>query len=99
MRDERLDRLADLLLNYSLQLKAGDMFEVNGGYAAKPLIKALLKRAHIIGAVPFFKLTGRTSSAAFSTALSAPNIRKNRNPPSTRSWNGKRNTGTIWSRT
>jgi aminopeptidase len=56
MHDERLDRLADLLLNYSLKLKAGDLFEINGGVTAKPLIKSLLRRAHKIGAVPFVKL-------------------------------------------
>lgn len=33
MRDERLDRLADLLVNYSLKLK-GDLFEINGGLPA-----------------------------------------------------------------
>ena len=43
MRDERLDRLADLLLNYSLKLKKGELFEINGGLPAKPLIKALQK--------------------------------------------------------
>jgi aminopeptidase len=57
MRDERLDRLADLLLTYSLKLKKGDLFEINGGIPAKPLIKSLIKRAHTVGAVPFVKLT------------------------------------------
>ncbi len=56
MRDERLDRLSDLLLTYSLQLKKGDLFQINGGVAAKPLIKSLLQRAHALGAVPFVKL-------------------------------------------
>jgi aminopeptidase len=56
MRDERLDRLSDLLLNYSLKLQPGDLFEINGGVPAKPLIKSLLRRAHAIGAVPFVKL-------------------------------------------
>ena len=65
MRDERLDRLADLLLNYSLTLKKGDMFEVNGGYAAKPLMKALLRRAHVVGAIPYFKVTDDELSRLF----------------------------------
>ena len=34
MRDDRLDRLADLLLNSSLKLKKGDLFEINGGVPA-----------------------------------------------------------------
>ncbi len=65
MRDERLDRLADLLLNYSLKLKKGDLFEINGGVPAKPLIKALQKSAHAIGAVPFVKLSDDEISRLF----------------------------------
>ena len=56
MHDERLDRLANLLLCGSLGLQKDELFEINGSVAAKPLIKALLKRAHAIGAVPFVKL-------------------------------------------
>ena len=65
MRDERLDRLADLLLTYSLHLQAGDMFEINGGLPAKPLIKALQREAHVIGAIPFVKLTDDEISRLF----------------------------------
>jgi aminopeptidase len=65
MRDERLDRLADLLINYSLKLKKGELFEINGGIPAKPLIKALQKHAHAAGAVPFVKLTDDEISRLF----------------------------------
>ncbi len=65
MRDERLDRLADLLLTYSLGLKTGEMFEINGGLPAKPLIMALQRKAHTIGAIPFVKLTDDEISRQF----------------------------------
>jgi leucyl aminopeptidase (aminopeptidase T) len=95
MRDERLDRLADLLLKYSLKLQPGELFEINGGVPAKPLIKALQKRAHAIGAVPFVKLVDDESPVS-SSASSTRSILKNPSPPSTRSSNGKPSTGITW---
>jgi len=57
MKDERLHELATLLLNYSLGLQKGELFEINSGIRAKPLIKELIREAHRIGAVPFLKLS------------------------------------------
>ena len=56
MRDERLFRFADMLLNYSLGLKEGDLFQINSGIGAKPLIKALMIESKKIGAIPFLHL-------------------------------------------
>ena len=56
MYDARLSKLADLLVGYSLGLREGDLFEINGAAASKPLIKELLKSAQQIGAVPYVKL-------------------------------------------
>lgn len=56
MKDERLQKLAKLLLGYSLNLQKGELFEINGGIPAKPLIKELMKEAHQMGAVPYVKL-------------------------------------------
>ena len=36
MKDPRLAQLAHLLLNYSLELKKGELFEINGSVPAKP---------------------------------------------------------------
>lgn len=57
MKDIRLEKLAHLLLGYSLSLKKGELFEINAGTASKPLIKELMLEAARIGAVPFVKLT------------------------------------------
>jgi aminopeptidase len=57
MKDPRLAQLAHLLLNYSLELKKGELFEINGSVPAKPLIKELMLAAEELGAVPFVKLT------------------------------------------
>ena len=45
MRDERLERLARMLLTQSLDLRRGEIFEINSGVAANPLNKALLRAA------------------------------------------------------
>ena len=55
--DERLNRLARLLLTYSLELQKGELFEINAALPAKPLIKAIMREAKGVGAVPFVKLT------------------------------------------
>ena len=57
MRDERLIRLAEMLVNQALELKAGELFEINASLPAKPLIKEIMKAGQKIGAVPFVKLT------------------------------------------
>lgn len=78
MHDERLDRLADLLLNYSLKLKSGDLFEINGGVIAKPLIKSLLRRAHKIGAVPYIKLGDDELSRLFFGFIDPAHLEKSK---------------------
>ena len=57
MKDLRLERLARMLLTYSLELRKGQLFQISGGYQAKPLIKALLSEAADIGAIPYVKIT------------------------------------------
>jgi aminopeptidase len=57
MRDERLNRLANMLLTYSLKLNKGDLFQINAAIPAKPLIKALMTEGIKIGAVPLIKLS------------------------------------------
>ncbi len=56
MQDTRLQALAGLLLGHSLQLKEGELFEINAGVLAKPLIKALIREAHKLHAVPHVRL-------------------------------------------
>ncbi len=56
MHDPRLDELANLLVNHSLRLTAGEQFEINGGIAAKPLIKAIMAAAKTRGAIPYVRL-------------------------------------------
>lgn len=54
--DARFDRLAALLLDHSIRIRKGELFEINAGIAAKPLIKALLRGAAARGAYPVVAL-------------------------------------------
>ncbi len=54
MRDPRLEKLAANLLDYSLQLKAGEKLLIESDTTARDLIVALLEGAYEREAVPFY---------------------------------------------
>lgn len=52
--DERFMTLAHNLINYSCSLKAGERVLIaSNGYAALPLVRALIKEAYKVGAYPY----------------------------------------------
>jgi len=56
MNDPRIERLADVLLNYCLKLKKGQLVSMIGSDLASPLIKSLYKKALLIGAHPYTRI-------------------------------------------
>ncbi|HEY0129720.1 MAG TPA: aminopeptidase, partial [Rubrobacteraceae bacterium] len=52
MRDERLEKLARLLVDYSVEAGEGEQVLLAGGAAAEPLIKEVYARLLEVGAVP-----------------------------------------------
>lgn len=52
MRDERLAKLARVLVDYSLEVGEGEQVLISGGVAAEPLIKEVYARVLDVGAVP-----------------------------------------------
>lgn len=52
MRDERLVKLARLLVDYSVGAGEGEQVVVSGGVAAEPLIKEVYARLLEVGAIP-----------------------------------------------
>jgi aminopeptidase len=54
--DNRIESLAKLLVNYSLELKPGQLFKISGEPVAEPLIKAVYKEALKVGAYPYVDL-------------------------------------------
>ncbi len=53
MSDPRITQLAHVLVHYSLQIKAGDLFRITGNTVTAPLISAIYKEALLAGAHPF----------------------------------------------
>ncbi|MDL2236040.1 aminopeptidase [Christensenellaceae bacterium OttesenSCG-928-L17] len=65
MKDIRLEQLAERLLHHSLRLQAGELFEINSGVLAKPLIKELLHAARRMGAFAYVRLEDDELSRLF----------------------------------
>ncbi|MFJ7976815.1 aminopeptidase [Peribacillus sp. NPDC096379] len=56
MRDERLNKLANVLLTHSIKLKAGERVLIRGHYNAKPLMKELIDETYKLGAYPYIDI-------------------------------------------
>jgi aminopeptidase len=54
--DQRIDRLAKLLIHYSLRLKKGQLIKIQGEVVTLPLIKAAYEEAVRIGAHPYTQI-------------------------------------------
>jgi aminopeptidase len=57
MKDPRVERLADILVDYSLEIKGGDKVAINGAYVAEPLMLALYERCIKQGAHVMLRAT------------------------------------------
>ncbi|MBN1370305.1 MAG: aminopeptidase [Dehalococcoidaceae bacterium] len=53
MADPRVDKLASMLVNYSVSVKPGEKVVINGDTLAEPLIKAVYKHVLKAGGLPF----------------------------------------------
>lgn len=51
--DKRIEKLAKVLLQYSVELKPKELFRIRGEFQAAPLVKALYKEALLMGAHPY----------------------------------------------
>jgi aminopeptidase len=52
MTDPRIEKLADLLVNYSVAVRPGDKVVITGGTIAEPLLKAIYTRVLLAGGYP-----------------------------------------------
>ena len=56
MHDPRNDKLANIIINHSLELKKGEKILIQGtGFASEPLVRAIVKASKAIGALPVYK--------------------------------------------
>lgn len=56
MRDQRIDKLAEILINYSVELKPGEKILIENFGGELPLTKALVREAYKAGGVPFVSI-------------------------------------------
>jgi aminopeptidase len=69
MRDVRVEKVADILVDYSVEVKPGDKVGISGAYVAEPLILAIYERCLRRGAYPMFRATlPRAAPIFFRTA-------------------------------
>jgi aminopeptidase len=57
VRDQRAERVADILVDYSVSIKEGELVTIRGAYAAEPLLLALYQRCLERGAHPMLRAT------------------------------------------
>jgi aminopeptidase len=55
MKDERVERVADVLVGYSMNVKENDLVTIKGSYVAEPLMLALYQRCLERGALPLLR--------------------------------------------
>ena len=57
MVDNRISKFAKVLVNYSLRLKKGDFFVIQGNVVSEPLLKEVYKEAILVGAQPIINVS------------------------------------------
>ena len=65
MRDPRIDRLARVIVRYSLELREGQTFLITSGAVAEPLVQALYEETLEVGAHPMLDLMLEGTQEAF----------------------------------
>jgi len=65
MRDQRLDKLADVIVRYSAAVKKGDLCRISGESAGLPLMEALQEKILLAGGHPFVLITTDAMDEAF----------------------------------
>jgi aminopeptidase len=65
VRDERVQALAQILVRYSTQVRAGDVCVIQGTTTGEPLIQAVYEEVLRAGGLPVMQLTTEEAQAAF----------------------------------
>ncbi|MCC7192384.1 MAG: aminopeptidase [Phycisphaeraceae bacterium] len=65
MRDQRLNKLAQVLVEYSTGVKAGQIVRISGDPVGLPLMEAIYERCLEVGAHPFLKVSPESISEFF----------------------------------
>ena len=71
MRDQRLDKLAKVLVGYSAGVKAGELVRISGDAIGLPLIEAIYEEVLLAGGHPFVSMSSDAMEEAFYRVASA----------------------------
>ncbi len=75
MKDRRLEKLANVLVNYSLEIKKNDLFLISGSELTLPLIKEVYRQTLLLGAHPYVRLYDEDLSEIFYKNASDEQLR------------------------
>ena len=75
MTDQRVERLAKLLVGYSLNLQEGQVVNISAPVIAEPLVVELVRAALAAGAVPRIRLAVESADHAFLSRASEEQLR------------------------
>jgi aminopeptidase len=74
MRDPRVEKLADLLVNYSIQMRPGDKVAIRNWTPAEPLLNAIYAKVLAAGGYPLLPLKfPDTEQLLFANATKSSN--------------------------
>jgi len=65
MRDPRLEKLADVIVNYSIGVKRGNLVRIGGSVLSLPLIKEMYRKVLAAGGNPFVRLSSEETDEIF----------------------------------
>ncbi|RLF26720.1 MAG: aminopeptidase [Thermoplasmata archaeon] len=75
MKDKRLEKLAEVLVKYSLEIKKGDLFIINGTVLTIPLVREVYRKALAAGAHPYVRLADEDFTEMFYKHASDQQLR------------------------
>lgn len=75
MPDPRIEKLAKVLVHYSLKIQRGDLFRISGPSLATPLIRAAFAEGLAAGANPYMRISGEGLEETFYRAASDEQLR------------------------
>ena len=76
MRDERLNRLAEGLVNYSVHLEKGEKVFIEATDVPEELVCALVEKVYAAGGIPYVKLCANKVQRAMLMGASKESIAK-----------------------
>ena len=65
MRDSRLEKLADVIVNYSVGVKKGQLVRISGPVLSLPLLKEMYRKALAAGCNPFIRMSAEETEEIF----------------------------------